>query len=91
MNIDFDNSWRLVSYANGSRSGSFESAVINDLTLNKNHSDDVFGGIRNAVFTPTFEVGTAAVTEPASMILLGSGVVGVGATLRRKRRDLGRR
>ena len=51
LNLDFDNSWQTISYVNGSGSGSFQFALLNDLSLNKNNSVEIDASVRNATFT----------------------------------------
>jgi hypothetical protein len=83
LDINFTNTWQLFTYSNGSGTGSFEFAVLDDPDGNKNGEADIIGAVRNATFTPDSEVITAAaVPEPSTMILLGTGVA---AVLRRRR------
>lgn len=82
LDIDFDNSWQLLTFSNGSGSGSFEFAVLDDPRGNKNGDYDIFGAVRNLTFGPNSEdVSAAAVPEPSTMILLGTGLA---ATIRRR-------
>jgi hypothetical protein len=86
LEINFDNAWQLFTYSNGSGSGSFEFAVLNDLQVNKNGDTDITGAVRNSAFASDAGVlTTAAVPEPSTMILVATGLAGV---LRRRRRGI---
>ena len=88
LDVDFDNEWQLVNYTNGQGSGSFEFAVIEDLDLNKNGSEDVYGEIRNATFTSgstPLEESVTTVPEPASIGLFGVGLLMVARRVRRRK------
>jgi hypothetical protein len=83
LDINFTNAWQLFTYSNGSGTGSFEFAVYDDPDGNKNGDAEIIGAVRNATFTPESDVlAAAAVPEPSTMILLGTGVA---AVLRRRR------
>ena len=83
LDIDFDNAWQPLTFSNGSDAGSFEFAVLNDLTGNKNAGNAIFGAVRNLTFESNSEdiLPAAAVPEPSTLILLGTGLAG---TLRRR-------
>lgn len=84
LDINFTNAWQLFTYSNGSGTGSFEFAVLDDPDGNKNGEAEIIGAVRNATFVSDADavVTNAAVPEPSTMILLGTGVV---AVLRRRR------
>ena len=87
LDIDFDNDWQLVNFTNGQGSGSFEFAVTEDLDVNKNGSEEVHGGIRNASFTPAVSIqeSVATVPEPASIAMFGLGLLLVANRARRRK------
>ena len=79
LDVDFDNAWQLLTYSDGSGTGWFEFAVLNDLDVTKNGSAAVTGAVRNLTFRPDSEqdVNTATVPEPSTLILLGTGLVAI--------------
>jgi len=79
LDVDFDNTWQLLTYSNPAGTGSFEFAVLNDPDVTKNGTRAVMGTVRNLTFTPDFEAAvtdTATVPEPATLVLLGTGLAG---------------
>ena len=58
--LDFDNTFTTYTFTNESGTGSFEFRVNDILSLNKNHSANLTGNIRSAVFTPTEVVDPSA-------------------------------
>ena len=82
--LNFDNAFRTYTFNTSSGTGSFEFRVNDILGLNKNHSASLTGTIQNATFTTTGLVDVAAVPEPASLVLLGSGLVFAARQIRRR-------
>ena len=82
--LDFDNTFKTYTFTNGSGTGSFQFRVNDILSLDKNNTANLTGDIRSAVFTPTQSTEPAAVPEPASLVLLGFGLLAGARQFRRR-------
>ena len=72
--INFDNTPVTFTFSNPDASGTF-TFNVNDLSVTHGHTAYITGSIFNA---------SQGVPEPASMVLLGSGLLSAGTFLRRK-------
>jgi hypothetical protein len=76
--VNFNNNTQTFVFSNAAGSGSFNFAVSNDPSVAKGSSATILGVISNATFTPavtTAQDAPAAVPEPTTMVLLGTGLV----------------
>jgi MYXO-CTERM domain-containing protein len=83
--LDFDNAFKTYTFSNEFGTGSFEFRVNDIVDLRKNHSVNLTGDIRNAVFTPTKSQDATAVPEPAGLALFGVGLLAVARQFRRRK------
>ena len=76
VNIHFENPTQTFSFSNGTSNGSF-SLTVADLFVQSGRSADLTAGITGEQ--------APSVPEPATLLLLGSGISGIALKLRRKR------
>jgi hypothetical protein len=77
VNIDFNNTPVVFTFNNGVSTGSFSLAVA-DLFVETGRSANVTAGTTGQ---------QTAVPEPATLLLLGTGLTGIAAKLRKRRND----
>ena len=80
VNVDFANNERGFTFSNPTGSGSF-TLVLNDVAINPGQIASITGFIRSATQTPTNPI-----PEPATLILLGTGLSGIASGVRRRRK-----
>jgi hypothetical protein len=77
VNINFDNNPVVFTFSNAAASGSFSVAVA-DLFVESGQQANVTAGTTG---------GQQPIPEPATLLLLGSGLTGIAAKLRKRRKD----
>ena len=83
--MDFDNTIQHVSFVNALGSGSFDFLIHDIAGLGKNDTITLFGDISNATLGGVNPTVDTPVPEPASLLLVGGGLMAVTARVRRKK------
>jgi hypothetical protein len=78
VSIVFDNPVQTFTFSNASGSGSF-SVTLPNIFVQSGETANLTAGLTGNQ--------TAAVPEPATMLLLGTGLAGVAARIRKRRKD----
>ncbi|CAN5350004.1 hypothetical protein BH18ACI2_BH18ACI2_15080 [soil metagenome] len=76
--VDFNNTTMNFSFSNPNASGSF-TLMVNDVSINPGQTASITGNIIGSQ--------TAVIPEPATMLLLGTGLAGVASRVRKRRKS----
>lgn len=78
VEIVFDNPIQTFSYSNATGSGTFSVELANNIFVQSGQTANLTAGLKGSE--------TSAVPEPATMLLLGTGLAGVAARIRKRRK-----
>lgn len=77
VSVNFDNTNRFFSFNDGTNTGSF-AFNVNDVSIAAGGTFAISGNIHSAQQAP--------IPEPATLLLLGTGLSGIAASIRKRRR-----
>jgi hypothetical protein len=90
ITVDFNTTTPLnFTFTQNGQAGAFQLVIVDDPVLTGSrttaNSDQLFGKIQNVTLGDGAGSGLSAVPEPASMLLLGTGLLGTAIRARRKK------
>jgi hypothetical protein len=91
IEVSFPDTPLTFGFADATGTGSFQLLILNDPTLSQSPAGltaDVIGQIQNVTYSETHDdpLAVAAVPEPASLVMLGTGLIGVSLRFGRRRK-----